>query len=738
MREPFKKGRGVQGRVQIGALLCGVVMLVSCNSGINPSANRSATTASGGTTTPYSATVTRTQYGIPHILANDFGSAGYGYGYSFAEDNLCVMQEDFITVRGERSQYMGPSGSYTIIVNAATANNVDSDFFWKFIATDAAIAPLKKKTPDDFKAVLGGFVAGYNRYIAELKAGDHPGRHVACAAQPWVKPIVGDDVYRRVFRLLIVASSSALIQPIASAAPPALALPSSGKRAIAPPDAAQILKTLQSDDNPLLDMAQMKNRFGSNSYALGKDATVSGQPMLLGNPHFPWSGSERFYLSHLTIPGKLDIMGASLFGLPAINIGFNDHFAWTHTVSTARRFTFYQLILNPADPTQYLYEGKFVPMTATPVTIQVLGTDGKLTAQTRMMYRSQYGPMLTLSVSGVPVLGWDNLHAYTLRDANAENDRAIEMYGRWNQAKSLDEFIAIHKSEMAVPAFTTTATGPNGKAYFGDYGVVPNVTDAQIQICAAHPMHDAIGLLLPGLPVLDGSRAACQWGTDADAPAPGIFGPAHLPGILRDDYVKNANDSYWLTNANAPLVGYNSIVGQENYDIGLRPRLAILQVQRRLAGTDGKPGNRFDLQAFEDVTLASAIYSGELARDTVMQTICAQGNVLSSAGPVSTAAACDALKKWDLAANLDSRGAHLWREFWRNLVNSLGGADRGHQSAQSLLDDAVLRRRSGEYAARTQCGVADGAAGVRRRDQYGGCIGLRLRCAAGFDATSLL
>jgi acyl-homoserine-lactone acylase len=36
----------------------------------------------------YSAEIRRTEYGIPHILASDYGSLGYGYGYAFAQDNL--------------------------------------------------------------------------------------------------------------------------------------------------------------------------------------------------------------------------------------------------------------------------------------------------------------------------------------------------------------------------------------------------------------------------------------------------------------------------------------------------------------------------------------------------------------------------------------------------------------------------------------------------------------------------
>src|SRR3546814_5270324 len=85
---------------------------------------------------------------------------------------------------------------------------------------------------------------------------------------------------------------------------------------------------------------------------------VCSSDLLWGNPHFPWSGTERLYLAHLTIPGRFDIMGASLYGLPAVLIGFNDHFAWSHTVSTASRFTLYELTLNPLNPKQYLYDGK--------------------------------------------------------------------------------------------------------------------------------------------------------------------------------------------------------------------------------------------------------------------------------------------------------------------------------------------------------------------------------------------
>ena len=80
--------------------------------------------------------------------------------------------------------------------------------------------------------------------------------------------------------------------------------------------------------------------------------------MVLGNPHFPWDGSERFYQSQLTIPGKVNVSGASLFGVPLVLIGHTDNLAWSHTVSTAYRFTPFELTLVPGSPTTYLYDGR--------------------------------------------------------------------------------------------------------------------------------------------------------------------------------------------------------------------------------------------------------------------------------------------------------------------------------------------------------------------------------------------
>ena len=53
------------------------------------------------------------------------------------------------------------------------------------------------------------------------------------------------------------------------------------------------------------------------------------------------------------------IMGARLIAGNFVGIGFNRDVAWSHTVSTAMRFTLYELELNPDNPMQYRYGDEF-------------------------------------------------------------------------------------------------------------------------------------------------------------------------------------------------------------------------------------------------------------------------------------------------------------------------------------------------------------------------------------------
>ena len=111
------------------------------------------------------------------------------------------------------------------------------------------------------------------------------------------------------------------------------------------PDRAKLLAALGKDP---------KSPFGSNATAIGGDASTTGRGMMLGNPHFPWRGRYRFTQQQLTIPGQYDVAGASLIGSPVVNIGWNKNVAWSHTVSTAYRFTPYEYQHRLGHRTSYL------------------------------------------------------------------------------------------------------------------------------------------------------------------------------------------------------------------------------------------------------------------------------------------------------------------------------------------------------------------------------------------------
>ena len=99
---------------------------------------------------------------------------------------------------------------------------------------------------------------------------------------------------------------------------------------------------------------------------------------------------------------------------------------------------------------------------------------------TRTLYKSEYGPMVNLTAFGAP-FAWSQTTAFAIRDINGENYRTFRNWLRWNQAKSLDEFIAIQREESAIPWVNTVAVGRGApKAWYADIGAVPNVSPAQV------------------------------------------------------------------------------------------------------------------------------------------------------------------------------------------------------------------------------------------------------------------
>ncbi|MDX6223994.1 MAG: acyl-homoserine-lactone acylase, partial [Frankiales bacterium] len=399
-----------------------------------------------------------------------------------------------------------------------------------------------------------------------------------------------------------------------------------------------------------------KLEIGSNAVALGSAATANGHGLLLGNPHFPWVGSERFYQSHLTIPGELDVAGGSLLGVPIILIGHTAPQAWSHTVSTSYRFTPFQETLLPGSPTTYLYDGVPTAMTTRTMTVKAL-VNGKLEDRTRTLYATRHGSVFT-SLLGVP-LPWTPATAFTMGDANAPNFRYLNHFFEVNQAQSAREVLDVLKRNQGIPWVNTLAADDQGDALYADISVTPHVDNDQVKVCATAVGEATFAALR--LPVLDGSRSMCEWGSDPDSVQPGTFGPSHMPSLIRKDYVTNSNDSYWLSNPAQPLEGYATIIGDERTERATRTRSGLVMVAEQLAN-----GGRFTRQSLQDMLFSDRQHAWELTKPDLLAMCRAfpAGMAPSGSGPVPVGKACDVLAAWSGRDTLDARGAILFRRFW--------------------------------------------------------------------------
>jgi acyl-homoserine-lactone acylase len=352
-------------------------------------------------------------------------------------------------------------------------------------------------------------------------------------------------------------------------------------------------------------------------------------------------------------------------------IGFNENVAWTHTVSTAKRFGLFKLTLVPGSPTRYQVDGKTEAMTPTKVNVDVRAADGSIHTVSRTLYRSRFGPLVNLGARS-PALAWNAQQAFALRDINADNFRVFENFLEWNQANSLDDFIRVQKKNAAMPWVNTLAIGRGDpRVWYADIGAVPDVPDELAQRCTP-PVGKALAQSMPGVPLLDGSRSECDWRDQPGTAQPRAMPVAQMPALLRRDYVGNFNGSYWLSNPAAPLTGYAQIIGATNTPQSLRTRLGHSIATQLQSDPKGVSADALGRAALDSRSMSALLF-----KQPVLERVCVSGSdAAAGANTAESAAAntvelhqaCKVLAAWDNTAAANAIGATLWDELWRRLI----------------------------------------------------------------------
>ena len=361
--------------------------------------------------------IRRTEYGVPHILAENLRAGAFALAWVQLEDHGVRIIEGINSARGRASLVDGPSRA-----------NSDADARRRLARARAAFDSLQQDTRD----VYEGFAAGMNHFI----------RTHAAELPAWVRPdFSAHDVLARD----VVWPSAGVMGRFRER----LLEDTLGRRILGSHASSEPIRYVIEEKGSSRDYAdsgrdhegQLADNVGSNAWALAPSRTATGNAILLRNPHLSWTAG--YYEAHVRVPGKLDFYGDFRIGGPFTVIGgFNRERGFATTNNASRSHEFYALLIDPAQSDHYILDGVSLPLHRELVTIEMRDSAGRASRSTREFWSTGAGP----------VVHRDDRHVYILRSAAAGDFRAGEQWLRMMQASSLAEW----QEAMRIGARTTS------------------------------------------------------------------------------------------------------------------------------------------------------------------------------------------------------------------------------------------------------------------------------------------
>ena len=601
-----------------------LVILWGCKS-VDPQAVSESTL-----TTPLRAEIIWTDFGVPHVTAKDFRGLGFGFGYASAEAHICSIAEQVIRIRGRRAEFFGPGKN---------GRFVDEDFGFRALNLAGRAERVLSKMSVDARGLVTGYAAGFNRYVKNKGRENLP---IPCRNAEWVFSISAEDVVAHALNLQMAGGIGNLVQAIGSSQP-------------------GVVSSYRHE--------RSRHSLGSNGLAVGRERMKSGGGALIANPHFPWEGPFRFFESHLTIPGKLNVYGASLLGAPIINIGFNENLAWTHTVSASHRMALYRLKLSPHEKTSYVVDGKTLAMDSHKQTVHVL-KNGRVHAVKRRLYSTIFGPVF--ATGG---LAWGNETAFAVSDLALSAEGIFEQYLEMAMASDDEEFLKALEAHHSSPFVNTIYADEKGNTIYVDSSLVPRLSALGLKIWEQvfEKVPEMKAAWSNGFIGLDGSTKAFMFESHPDAALKGAEPFNRAPILRRADFVANANDSYWAANPQEKIGKVSPFYGRKTGALSMRARM-------NLATFAGK--KKFDREDLEKIILSNESLAARFYKSAVVKNC-----------PRKRTALCKKLKLWDGHFDVDSTSALLWREMWSVIQKespAMGAFSRENPVATPRISDDVF------------------------------------------------
>ncbi|KPU57886.1 penicillin amidase family protein [Pseudomonas fluorescens] len=350
-----------------------------------------------------SVTVRYDERGVPHIRAENDTDLYRALGYVHAQDRLFQMEVLRRLARGELAEVLGPKlldtdklmRSLRIRERAETyLANLDKQSP-SFIAMQAYLDGINQYQDSHAKPVefdvLGipkrPFTAQDTISIAGYMAYSFAAAFRTEPLLTFVRDQLGPE-YLNIFDLDW--------QPKGVLNGPAPALASADWKDL---NALARLSEQALADNGLPQFE------GSNAWVVAGSRTQSGKPLLAGDPHIRFSAPSVWYEAHLSAPG-FELYGHYQALMPFASLGMNHDFGWSITMFQNDDLDLIAEKVNPDNPNQVWYRGKWVDMTTSEQQIAVKGQ----APVTLVLRQSPHGPIVNDALgSGVgktPIAMW--------------------------------------------------------------------------------------------------------------------------------------------------------------------------------------------------------------------------------------------------------------------------------------------------------------------------------------------
>lgn len=292
------------------------------------------------------------------------------------------------------------------------------------------------------------------------------------------------------------------------------------------PDGRLFLAELHERLEEIWKELALPPKFGSYAVAIAPGRAAAGRSMLLGCPQ---SGYPSIYEAQFAYEVDLhgvgwSVGGMATAGMPGVWIGRNSYLAWSLTSGISDNIDLYVETMNPADSREYWFNGAWVDMMYRTETIWVYGNPVPYYAR-----RSVHGPVFATSA--------DHSQSYSRKLAFWMKDmQFLEMLLDLNRAGTLDD---VESAAAKAPySFNLTAATAAGDIGYWHAGIFQDRQDG----------------VDPRLPH-DG-RGGEEWhGLRPVSTLPKVRNPAPM-------YLANWNNKpvfWWDNGDNVPWVGFQRV-----------------------------------------------------------------------------------------------------------------------------------------------------------------------------------